>query len=74
MTTTTNTYSVTIQREQFQGRDCWVARDENGDWRTYCDAHFADSAAGAVAMMFHVCEVESVTDLGETASAVICCG
>ena len=32
------TYRVKFRRERFRGRDCFVARDANNDWRAYGDA------------------------------------
>ena len=65
------TYRVKIAREQFNGRDSWVARDDNGDWRAYGDAHFAASAAEAAPKIFHADEVANVVDHGDHAVAFI---
>lgn len=64
-------YEVTIRREQFMAEDSWVARDTDGHWRAYCAAHFAADAQGAVAAMFHACEVRKVWMDGEEAKANI---
>jgi len=70
-------YNVTITREPNHpavgspGDECWVARDSNGDWRSYCGTGFAKTAVKAVAAMFHGDEIYSVEDRGETAAAWI---
>ena len=70
-TTDKRTYRVRIAREQFNGRDSWVARDDDGVWRTYGDARFATKAAEAVTKIFHAVEVASVSDHGDYAVAFI---
>ena len=73
MNATRTDYTVTIAHEPHfpTAGDCWVARDAEGDWRTYCHVHFAKSAAEAASMMFHACELDFVTDNGATATATI---
>ena len=43
--------------------DYWVARC--GGWRNYCGGHFAKTAGGSVAMMYHANEVLSVTEIND---------
>ena len=75
-TKTTETYEVTVSLEGARPDGLWdaphwVARDASGVWRTFAAKHFAESAAAAVAQMFHANEVASVTDNGDTATATI---
>ena len=66
------TYKVTITREQFQDHgDCWVARDEQDEWRSYAKAHVAETPVAAAKAMFHADEIARVIDHGKFAVAVI---
>ena len=66
------TYKVTIAREHFGTHgDCWVARDEQDDWRCYAAARFADDPVAAAKAMFHAEEIVKVIDHGKYAIAVI---
>lgn len=56
-----STYRVTIHREKFRGRDCWVARDKDGDWRAYGDYGPAPGdGCGIAEYLFHADEIKSV--------------
>ena len=55
------TYRVTIRREKFRGRECWVARDKDGDWRAYGDYGPAPGdGCGIAEYLFHADEIKSV--------------
>lgn len=62
-------YGITVKREQFNGRDCWVARDESGTWRSYCKATFAADARAAAAGMFHADEIFKIGGTSSRATA-----
>ncbi len=70
-------YTVKIAREPSHpgvgepGDECWVARDVDGDWRSYCGTEFSKTAVEAVSQMFHANEVLDVEDHGKTATAQI---
>lgn len=38
----------------------WVARDDSGEWRSYCRGDFAADAGAALRGMFHAVEVISI--------------
>ena len=66
------TYKVTIAREHFHLHgDCWVARDEQDDWRSFAKAQFADNPVAAAKAMFHAEEIVKIVDHGKYAIAVI---
>ena len=59
-------YVVTVKLEKDFSRLAsdksphWVARDETGSWRCYCQNHFGENAQEAIAAMFHANEVLAV--------------
>jgi len=74
--TTADTMTVTVKLEASrpdcrQDVACWVARNADGVWHCWCFEHFADSPGAAVAAMYHACEVASVDEHGDTATATL---
>ncbi len=72
-TATATTYRVKIRRESDfrHSGDCWVARDGNGDWRSYCDGQFADNPLDAAIGMFHADEIKRIVIDGDRQSATV---
>lgn len=66
-----DSYKITVTQERFEGKDCWVARDEDGNWRSYCKASFYSDAREAAAGMFHADEIFAISGSGEIASAKV---
>lgn len=66
-------YDVTIGIETFWGSRQWVARDEDGAWRSYCRLAMAKTATMAAVAMFHADEfgVDSQTPDGTRAVITI---
>lgn len=78
MTTKGTTYRVTIRRERkflsgISG-DCWVARDDDGNWRAYGRADKAPATSGRplAEYLFHADEIVSVevNEKGETVATI----
>lgn len=66
-------YRITISREsQFNGcGDSWVARDESGTWRSFCQAEFSNDARLAAEGMFHAGEIFDIEGDSENATAKV---
>jgi hypothetical protein len=52
-------------------KPCWVARDSDGEWRSYASKHFSETAGGSVASMWHADEVLAVKEFSDHAKVVI---
>lgn len=66
-------YIATIRRETFNGADCFVARDSDNQWRTYCHAADAPAKGRKLAeWMYHKCEIGSVKVFGSRLNPITC--
>lgn len=58
---TVEQYRITRESDFQASGDCWVARDNSGNWRCFCKAEFATNADDAARAMFHADEIDFVT-------------
>ena len=64
-------YTVTIKMQRHMGRLLWMAIDDNNDWRSYCEAADAETAAEAIRSMFHADEIVRIWYEGDNTKAEI---
>ena len=54
-------YRVIVAKEHFGVHGwCWVARDDQNDWRCFCKASAADNPVAAASAMFHASELRKI--------------